>query len=510
MNGYRMLPIALVAVCTTLWGQESETASAIVQVGVERGQTPAKLHGRITRDNRGTLNLPPGEPWGWVAVGAGEKPLRALEGLRSFTICGWARPIDLRAGSGGNRIAFNLQYDRAGIDLVHLGDGRLRLAVNEWPDGVRNDSSPHGLEVKKWAFFAVTYDGTRPRENVAWYLGGPGIPASLDRITSYNRGPTGTGSGVLTIGNYNPTIHRHGTDRQFRGQLHGIRILGSRAGSAGALPLAAIRKLQGEDAPDFSAPLPPALTARRTPPLRSSRQTDEARPGVIVEVPPPGTRPRIVATTDGEIDDRCSMVRFLLYANEWDIEGIVYSSSKFHWDGHSWAGTEWIEKDIALYASFYDTLKQHAPGFPAPEELRKKTAIGNIKNVGSMDRDTPGSDLIVRVLPDRAGLPPGLGRNEHHRPRPLENPAPVSRSDGGGVAEGHRVHHPRPGRYLPEVHTAQLARPDGAGKLPAVRHHRLLLGSPHSRGASRVLRPGLDGEEHPARPRPAVRQVRGP
>ncbi len=29
-----------------------------------------------------------------------------------------------------------------------------------------------------------------------------------------------------------------------------------------------------------------------------------------------GARPRIIATTDGEIDDRCSMVRFLLYANE--------------------------------------------------------------------------------------------------------------------------------------------------------------------------------------------------
>ena len=35
-------------------------------------------------------------------------------------------------------------------------------------------------------------------------------------------------------------------------------------------------------------------------------------------------KPRIIATTDGEIDDRCSMVRFLLYANEWDIEGIIY------------------------------------------------------------------------------------------------------------------------------------------------------------------------------------------
>jgi len=45
-------------------------------------------------------------------------------------------------------------------------------------------------------------------------------------------------------------------------------------------------------------------------------------------------KPRIIVTTDGEIDDRCSMVRFLMYANEWDIEGIVICSSKFHWKGH--------------------------------------------------------------------------------------------------------------------------------------------------------------------------------
>ena len=37
-------------------------------------------------------------------------------------------------------------------------------------------------------------------------------------------------------------------------------------------------------------------------------------------------KPRIIVTSDGEIDDECSMVRFLLYANEWDIEGIITSS----------------------------------------------------------------------------------------------------------------------------------------------------------------------------------------
>ena len=111
-------------------------------------------------------------------------------------------------------------------------------------------------------------------------------------------------------------------------------------------------------------------------------------------------RPRIIATTDGEIDDRCSMVRFLLYANEWDIEGIVYCSSKFHWKGHKWAGEKWIENDIDLYAKMYGKLKQHAPGFPSPDELRGKVYIGNIDNVGEMGKDTPGSDRIVEVLLD--------------------------------------------------------------------------------------------------------------
>ena len=49
---------------------------------------------------------------------------------------------------------------------------------------------------------------------------------------------------------------------------------------------------------------------------------DGREPGTTTA--PAGTRPRIIATTDGEIDDRCSMVRFLLYANEWDVEGIIH------------------------------------------------------------------------------------------------------------------------------------------------------------------------------------------
>ncbi len=111
-------------------------------------------------------------------------------------------------------------------------------------------------------------------------------------------------------------------------------------------------------------------------------------------------RPRIIATTDGEIDDRCSMVRFLLYANQWDIEGLIYSSSKFHWKGHNWAGEQWIQRDIDLYAKCYPNLKQHAPGYPSPEQLKRLVYVGNIDDVGEMSKDTPGSDRIVQVLLD--------------------------------------------------------------------------------------------------------------
>lgn len=111
-----------------------------------------------------------------------------------------------------------------------------------------------------------------------------------------------------------------------------------------------------------------------------------------------GDRPRIIATTDGEIDDRCSMIRFLPYANEWEIEGIIYCSSKFHWLGHNWHPVGWIEENIDQYAQVYENLKLHDSGFPLPDELRKVTLVGNIDNVGEMGKDTPGSDLIAEVL----------------------------------------------------------------------------------------------------------------
>lgn len=113
-----------------------------------------------------------------------------------------------------------------------------------------------------------------------------------------------------------------------------------------------------------------------------------------------GSKPRVIVTSDGEIDDECSMVRFLLYANEWDIEGIVTSSSQYHWHGHNWAGDDWIDPYLAAYAEVYPNLINHDKNFPTPEYLKSINFLGNVETEGEMDSITPGSQHIVKVLLD--------------------------------------------------------------------------------------------------------------
>lgn len=40
-----------------------------------------------------------------------------------------------------------------------------------------------------------------------------------------------------------------------------------------------------------------------------------------------------VITTDMEQDDLASLIRYLLYSNDLDTQGIIYSASQWHWAG---------------------------------------------------------------------------------------------------------------------------------------------------------------------------------
>jgi len=223
---------------------DRDSDEPVVRFGFAEGDYPkVTLHGgKIKRSNDGTYDLGSGEPFTWIKVGA--EPIRDLQGVQSFTISGWLKASGMKVGSGGNRILFSLQRNRAGIDLVHHADGKMRLAVNEWPDSIQNDSSKGKVKLGKWVFFAVTYDAAKKQNSVNWYFGDEGTPATLDCRTSYNNGPVDKGTGNLVIGNFNKTLQGAGLDRQFRGQIRRLQIHASRLSGRGVLSLGKIQQLQ--------------------------------------------------------------------------------------------------------------------------------------------------------------------------------------------------------------------------------------------------------------------------
>jgi hypothetical protein len=108
-------------------------------------------------------------------------------------------------------------------------------------------------------------------------------------------------------------------------------------------------------------------------------------------------KPRVLVLTDisNEPDDEESLVRFLVYANEFDVEGLVATTS-------TWLKTatreDLIRRDIAAYAEVRTNLLKHASGFPAAEDLFAVTKTGQT-NYGmafvGAGKGTAGSQLII-------------------------------------------------------------------------------------------------------------------
>ena len=125
------------------------------------------------------------------------------------------------------------------------------------------------------------------------------------------------------------------------------------------------------------------------------------------------TKPRTVITTDGEVDDMNSVIRYLYYANEMDLEGIVITSSTYHYAGdeekgiepYRWTGTDWIYDMIDAYGQIQPNLAKHADGYPTADSIRQKTKIGNISNVGEMDEITEGSEFLKDLFLDDDDTP---------------------------------------------------------------------------------------------------------
>ncbi|WP_437757424.1 pectate lyase [Sorangium sp. So ce1389] len=127
-------------------------------------------------------------------------------------------------------------------------------------------------------------------------------------------------------------------------------------------------------------------------------------PGAALPNDPPG-RPRVIATTDGEIDDHSSMVRFLMYASDYDVAGIVEVNSRYQKNGHS--AEPWLENQIDQYEKILPNLRVHNKDYPDAAHLRSVMRVGN-ENIEDILRapenfvtqDTPGAQLIIDTLLD--------------------------------------------------------------------------------------------------------------
>jgi hypothetical protein len=121
-------------------------------------------------------------------------------------------------------------------------------------------------------------------------------------------------------------------------------------------------------------------------------------------------KPRVIATTDGEIDDHSSMIRFLLYTCDFDVAGIVEVNSKFQKHGHS--KEPWLENQLAAYEQVLPNLRKHQKDYPSAEQLRSVCRVGNenIKDLWVAPPDmetkgTPGEKLIIDTLLDKDPRP---------------------------------------------------------------------------------------------------------
>lgn len=110
-----------------------------------------------------------------------------------------------------------------------------------------------------------------------------------------------------------------------------------------------------------------------------------------------GDKKRLLVLTDigGDPDDQESMVRLLLYANEFDLEGLIATSTK------SQVNPVQIYERIEAYRKVRPNLIKHADGYPTAEFLRSLVKSGcNKRNMTSVGRgkSTEASRYIISVV----------------------------------------------------------------------------------------------------------------
>jgi hypothetical protein len=111
-------------------------------------------------------------------------------------------------------------------------------------------------------------------------------------------------------------------------------------------------------------------------------------------------KPRVIILTDieNEPDDAQSLVRYLLYSNQFDTEGIVATTSCWQRDKIA----DWrVYEILEAYAKVQPNLLKHEPGYPRADYLHSIVKRGypdfGMEAIGD-GKDSDGSNWIINVL----------------------------------------------------------------------------------------------------------------
>jgi hypothetical protein len=112
-------------------------------------------------------------------------------------------------------------------------------------------------------------------------------------------------------------------------------------------------------------------------------------------------KPRLLVLTDigGDPDDQQSMIRLLLYANEFDIEGLIATASGTPGElKEAITRPDLIRQIVEAYGKVHNNLLKHSNGYPTAAVLLECIKSGNRyrgREFIGRDHDTEGSRQIV-------------------------------------------------------------------------------------------------------------------
>jgi len=109
---------------------------------------------------------------------------------------------------------------------------------------------------------------------------------------------------------------------------------------------------------------------------------------------------RVLVLTDIEADpdDTQSLIRFLTYSNQWDVEGLIATTSIHQ---KTRVAPESILKVLDAYKKIQQNLLKHEPGYQPYDVLKAKVKKGlsvyGMEGVGE-GKDSEGSEWIIKML----------------------------------------------------------------------------------------------------------------